>query len=352
MKQTILPLLRSRQLLFSLGVLLLCSAQQGFTATTKDYIDTDKGRDAAPSGKGWGERHDANSSELANSARNGKPVSNYLSRSKSSGTGISYHGGPVLTSPVTIYYIWYGDWTNNTSAQTILTNFASSIGGSPYFNINTTYTSSAGRVQNTTASPKLSATAVQVTGAPLANGQANYYPYGASLSDANIQTIVAGTISSGAFGSTTPDINGVYFVLTSGDVKETSGFLTQYCGWHTHASISGVDTKFSFVGNPAANLSACAAQTSSPNGNAPADAMVSVIAHELEEVVTDPDLNAWYDTRGYENADKCAWNFGTTTTVNPSTTSSYKYNITLGNYKYLIQQNWVNSGSGGCKMSY
>ena len=40
--------------------------------------------------------------------------------------------------------------------------------------------------------------------------------------------------------------------------------------------------------------------------------MASIIAHELEEAVTDPDLNAWYDTRGYENADKCAWTFGTT----------------------------------------
>ena len=35
----------------------------------------------------------------------------------------------------------------------------------------------------------------------------------------------------------------------------------------------------------------------------------------LEEAVTDPDLNAWYDTRGYENADKCAWTFGATYTV-------------------------------------
>ena len=35
----------------------------------------------------------------------------------------------------------------------------------------------------------------------------------------------------------------------------------------------------------------------------------------LEETATDPDLNAWYDRRGYENADKCAWTFGTTYTV-------------------------------------
>jgi hypothetical protein len=38
--------------------------------------------------------------------------------------------------------------------------------------------------------------------------------------------------------------------------------------------------------------------------------MASIIAHESEEAISDPDLNAWYDSRGEENADKCAWTFG------------------------------------------
>jgi hypothetical protein len=32
--------------------------------------------------------------------------------------------------------------------------------------------------------------------------------------------------------------------------------------------------------------------------------MVSVMGHELSETVTDPALNAWYDSSGNENADK------------------------------------------------
>src|SRR5438094_9693475 len=52
--------------------------------------------------------------------------------------GIVYHGGPVMLGTTNIYYIWYGNWSGNT-ATTILTNLAQSIGGSPYFNINTTY---------------------------------------------------------------------------------------------------------------------------------------------------------------------------------------------------------------------
>ena len=32
---------------------------------------------------------------------------------------------------------------------------------------------------------------------------------------------------------------------------------------------------------------------SSPNNNAEADGMASIISHELTEAVTDPELNAW-----------------------------------------------------------
>ena len=68
------------------------------------------------------------------------------------------------------------------------------------------------------------------------------------------------------------------------------------------------------------------------NGVSGADGMASIIAHELEEAVTDPDLNAWYDSRGYENADKCAWTFGSTA-IAPNGSA---YNMTLGLRNYLI----------------
>ena len=64
--------------------------------------------------------------------------------------------------------------------------------------------------------------------------------------------------------------------------------------------------------------------------------MASVLTHEIDETITDPFLNAWYDSVGSENADKCAWTFGTTSTVGTA-----KYNVTLGSIKYLIQQNWL-----------
>ena len=245
--------------------------------------------------------------------------------------GISYHGGALLnnTNGPTAYIIWYGNWSGD-SATTLLPALITGLSGSPYFNINTTYYDGAAR-----AVPNHITLGTSTTDA-YSQGKTN-------LSDTAIQTIVANAISSGRLPK---DTNGVYFVLTSIDVTK-SGFLSTYCGWHTHATIAGSDIKYSFVGNPGANT-ACAMQSVSPNNNPGADAMASVLAHELEESATDPDLNAWYDQRGYENADKCAWTFGATYTVSNGSTA----NMNVGGLNFLIQRNWVNASGGYCSLSY
>ncbi|MGH9593901.1 MAG: hypothetical protein ACRD5L_12480, partial [Bryobacteraceae bacterium] len=212
------------------------------------------------------------------------------------GNGINYHNGPVMRDGVNIYYIWYGDWTKDSTANAILTDYAANAGGSPYFNINTTYGDTVGNVPNTPVAIKY-VSSMSDTGS-----------LGTSLSDSKIWTLVTNALKGGVFPA---DPNGVYFVLTAPYVTETSGFLTKYCGWHTYNNYSNTPIKYAFVGNPAAKMSACAAQSTGPNGDAQADAMVSIVAHELEESATDPQLNAWYDSSGNENADKCAWTFGT-----------------------------------------
>jgi hypothetical protein len=55
--------------------------------------------------------------------------------------GIQYGGGPIMddANGVNVYFIWYGDWSRDRAAQKILVNFITHIGGSPYFNTNTTY---------------------------------------------------------------------------------------------------------------------------------------------------------------------------------------------------------------------
>jgi hypothetical protein len=282
-------------------------------------LPADDDEELVPTGKGWGQRVPPGQEKQP--PGNAKPQGS---------NGIVYHGGPVILGTTNAYYIWYGNWSGNT-ATTILTDLASSIGGSPYFNINTTYYNGSNQhVSNAVI---------------LAKSTNDSYSQGTALSDSAIQAVVASAISSNRLPK---DANAVYFVLTSADVNATSGFCTQYCGWHTHGTIAGSDIKYSFVGNPDRCPSACSAQPTGPNGNAGADGMASIIAHELEEAVTDPDLNAWYDRRGYENADKCAWTFGTTSTA----PNGALYNMTLGSRNYLIQQNWVNAGGGYCAKSY
>ena len=86
--------------------------------------------------------------------------------------------------------------------------------------------------------------------------------------------------------------------------------------------------------------------TKSPNNDVGADAEVNTLAHEIEETTTDGMGTAWWDHRGYENADKCAWTWGTTYT----TANGGKANMKLGTRDYLVQQNWLNVGSGGCAL--
>ncbi|HSB87159.1 MAG TPA: hypothetical protein VLD86_12650 [Ilumatobacteraceae bacterium] len=247
------------------------------------------------------------------------------------GNGINYNGGPVMVNTTHTYVVWYGSWTP--AKTSIITSFLDSIGGSPYFNINTTYYDAAQtKVRNSVTN--------------VASTIDNYSQGASNLSDTAIKNIVAAALNSGRLPA---DPDGVYFVLTSSDVSK-SGFLTSYCGWHTYATIASTNIKYSFVGDPTGpQVSSCSAQTAaSPNGDVGADAMISVIAHELEEAVTDPNLNAWYDNRGYENADKCAWTFGTTYT----TTNGSKANMNLGGNDYLIQRNWVNASGGYCALAY
>jgi hypothetical protein len=242
------------------------------------------------------------------------------------------HGGPVMSGQVNVYLIWYGNWNQGNGSDTpagqqLIRNFIGSLGGSSYFNINTTY-------PGVTGSVKLMLQEVSDAGS-----------YGTRLSDSRVLSLVSNAITSGKLPK---DANGVYLVLSSSNVAESSGFCTRYCGWHTHGKIASSDIKYSFVGNANRCLNSCAAQTISPNGNAGVDGMISVIAHELEEAVTDPDLNAWYDSSGAENADKCAWTFGSAQTLLPS--GAY-YNMTLGGLNYLVQRN-LNAIDNKCYVGY
>jgi hypothetical protein len=162
------------------------------------------------------------------------------------GNGIDYHGGAVMRGQINAYVIWYGNWTNATK-KGIIETFLNGIGGSPYFNINTGYGDPAGNVSGAVS---------------YAGSTTDAYSQGKrNLSDTAIKRIVTSAITGNKLAK---DPNGVYFVLTSSDVTK-SGFLTQYCGWHTHSTISSTDVKYSFVGDPTGTrLSSCDGQRDRP----------------------------------------------------------------------------------------
>lgn len=285
--------------------------------------DANKGSDLVPTGMGYGVHSNQAPSIVSN-------------RTLVPQNGINYHGGPLMgTTTATIpnvYIIWYGNWASNT-ATTLIPTFMSGVGTSPYYHINSTYVNGSG------------APVMPVVHYPVADAHDNY-TYGTHIpSQSYIGNIVANAINNHQLPL---DANGIYFVLTSADVY-LPGFCSSYCGWHTYRRINNVNIKYAFIGNAASQCpNGCTAQRTSPNGNFGADGMISVIAHELEETVTDPNLNAWYDSFGRENADKCAWSFGTTHVAS----NGSKYNMIINGLQLLIQRNWVNAAGGYCALSY
>lgn len=262
---------------------------------------------------------------------------------------ITHHGGNVMrANPINCYVIWYGNWVNSTynyEFYKLVTVFLSHIGNTPWFNINKAYTDKVGSVSG-------GVRFVRSTGF----GKSTY-TYGSVLSGQEVYFLVRSSITSGIFPL---DENGVYFVLSSADVAQydsdsSYGFCTAgngYCGWHSYYRITHnyitKPIKYSWVGNPE-KCNMCHAQKVSPNGNWAADAMMSIVAHELAEAATDPEFNAWFDSSNAENADKCAWTFGSLSYGTNSIGQTYKYNMQFANRKWLIQRNWKTTG--GCSVS-
>lgn len=257
------------------------------------------------------------------------PVRTAAPRSLIGALPITFHGGAVMTGHVNVYLIWYGNWPATSARRSIVTDFVRHL-PSPWWAINQTFPSSTGKVVSNDIS--------------LAGEYNDRYSVGkTNLNDDQIDMVVTNAIHSHALPK---DIHGVYLVLTSADVTKL-GFLTQYCGWHTYDKIDGSTIKFGYIGDPTGpKVTLCIPSAVSPNGDAGADAMVSTIAHELAEAVTDPTMNGWRSAAGEENADRCAWNYGTTYKVAGATA-----NMKLGSRHYLVQTNWVNDKKPHCGLA-
>lgn len=82
-----------------------------------------------------------------------------------------------------------------------------------------------------------------------------------------------------------------------------------------------------------------------PNGhaNGNADDTFSSLSHEANESITDPTLEAWYDSEGFENGDECR---GSSDDYGPalggSAGAETLFNQVIGAHHYYLQQEWSN----------
>jgi hypothetical protein len=223
---------------------------------------------------------------------------------------LQYHGGPVQKSTANhdIYPIFWGPaWLGafSSTASGIANTFYGGLGGSSYSNTNIEYTDGSGNRVASGATPKSAKN--DTTGAP-----------SKAPTTGQVLAEVAKEYPSPSAGA--------YYPVYSDQPRGTAG----YCAWHSTGTINGTEVQFAFFFS-LYNDPGCSPD--SPNASPQLEALGNVSGHEWSEMETDPQLNAWYDQQGNENADKCAWQFnGTQHFMNGST--------------WTIQGNWSNAASG------
>jgi len=258
-----------------------------------------------------------------------------------------YHNGPVLTGVRNIYTIYYGCWEENcgfagdTRTPQVLADFFTSIGNSPYAQINSTYTDAAGQ-------PAASAF---IFGGEVHDTS---YSRGVELTQADIVSLISFQVNNFQLPQ---DSNGIYVIIASADVASAAtGFCTPSAPpFHGIGNVNGNMVRYIFLGNPNRCPTVAGPQFSrtgpTPNDSYTADVLVSNLAHALNGSVTNPDGSGWYDRYGLENTDKCQDAAGLPAFGQTYLTANgARANVRLGGRDFLIQQNWVNDRKPHCAM--
>jgi hypothetical protein len=227
---------------------------------------------------------------------------------------LSWHGGSIMVSAQTTAIFWGPRWANPDQVAKItgLDSFYGGMGGTAYARTSNEYTDSTHTVTDSISYNGHLVDTSQATG-------------GGSTSA--ILTEVCKMISS-------PVSNGYYPVYV--DVGRGNA---GYCAWHSSSTCGGVIVQFAFFFNLDGDVGC------DPNDNLSGHseglaALANVSAHELSEARSDPHLDAWFDSQGAENSDKCAWSFGPTLVPFNDGTS------------WKLQGNWSNSAYNSTTRGY
>ena len=248
---------------------------------------------------------------------------------------IILHSGGVLgvyTGSVQIIPIWVGTWSADRKAKwnSILGNLVTSLGSGGINTPNHVFNTNLGYFTSnapTLTWPQIESSALKATGT-VKNGLIQ-------VSDANVASYINLAISSGIVSKGAKPI---YVYIGANNTRLSSGFGSAYCGWHSMGTLGAKNIPFIAIQDFTSTYQrSCSIQTASPNGDYQLDAVASILVHEIDEAITDPDLRTWYDATGAENADKCAWTFTPTFAAKQGGMA----NFTANGVQYLIQRNWL-----------
>jgi hypothetical protein len=122
---------------------------------------------------------------------------------------------------------------------------------------------------------------------------------------------------------------------TPGSSCALGGPKNGYCGYHGVTN----DGRLLYAVIPYNAVPGhCQSTNPRPNHNA-ADPALSTISHELSEVITDPEVDAWYDSSQNEIGDICLTRYG------PALGGSgvRQYNESINGGHYYLQEEWSNA---------
>ena len=258
-------------------------------------------------------------------------------------SNLTYHGGAVMRNTSTTYAIFWepsklqtGQATHVSSTyNSLIQRYFGDVGGKGLYNVNTQYYQRVGgQNQYIVNSSTLGGAWVDRSPYP-ASGCVDPLTPGNCLSDAQIQAEVRKAMSTKGW---TGGLTHLFFVFTSYGEGSCADVITcaftYYCAYHSYFS-SGGTVLYANMPYTGTDLNGCGTPTS-PNNDFDADSTINVTSHEHMEAVTDPRLNAWYDSSGNENGDKCAWNFG------PMRYDGGRANQSWNGHYYILQMEWDN----------
>ncbi|KAF8413028.1 hypothetical protein HHK36_001002 [Tetracentron sinense] len=269
---------------------------------------------------------------------------------------LRYHMGPVLTANITVHTIWYGTWQK--SQKRIIRGFLNSISS-----VDSKHPSVSGWWK--TVRLYTDQTGANITRAVRVGEEKNdrFYSHGKSLTRLSIQSVIKSAVTASTRPLPVNPKSGLYLLLTSDDVH-VQDFCGQVCGFHyfTFPSIVGYTLPYAWVGNSAKQCPGVCAYPfvvpvymtgfkplKSPNGDSGVDGMISVIAHEIAELATNPLVNAWYAGQDpsfpTEIADLCEGIYGTGgggsyTGQLMDGSDGATYNVNGGGRRFLVQWVW------------